>query len=513
MKKLLVLVFIAALCMPSYGEVLVYKSTSSFNPWIDYDDANYYDEATAVVTKQLTGYLVLDVNLTTWKFNGDPIVIYYGKQGTNKWGEFFSITADEQWINAFTIQGRTASKGVLLQLGWEDDQEIVGSAWQELYGKISKVDIGKGAKNKVDVPSSVKGIVEEWDETDDIFEGLGNITASLDSKYTQYGNKGEGHNELDTVKYILAALKKQGYIFNEYILTVTVTGNGTVEKDPNQVIFHYEDEVDLTATADDGYSFISWGGCIDPNDANNPVTITMDSDKTITATFTQDDYTLDITVDGNGAVDKNPDQATYTYGDTVELTARGDSNDRWIFISWGGCIDPNDANNPVTITMDSDKTITATFTQDEYTLDVTVDGNGTVAKEPNKATYHYDDDVNLIATAQIGWTFDSWSGDVDGNDANSLITITMEGNKDITATFTQNAYTLTVTTDGNGTVTKNPNQATYHYADNVILTAIPHDSNYVFGSWGGDIDPNDANNPITITMDGDKDVTATFELD
>jgi uncharacterized protein YhfF len=437
MKKLLVLVFIAALCMPSYGEVLVYKSTSSFNPWIDYDDANYYDEATAVVTKQLTGYLVLDVNLTTWKFNGDPIVIYYGKQGTNKWGEFFSITADEQWINAFTIQGRTASKGVLLQLGWEDDQEIVGSAWQELYGKISKVDIGKGAKNKVDVPSSVKGIVEEWDETDDIFEGLGNITASLDSKYTQYGNKGEGHNELDTVKYILAALKKQGYIFNEYILTVTVTGNGTVEKDPNQVIFHYEDEVDLTATADDGYSFISWGGCIDPNDANNPVTITMDSDKTITATFTQD----------------------------------------------------------------------------EYTLDVTVDGNGTVAKEPNKATYHYDDDVNLIATAQIGWTFDSWSGDVDGNDANSLITITMEGNKDITATFTQNAYTLTVTTDGNGTVTKNPNQATYHYADNVILTAIPHDSNYVFGSWGGDIDPNDANNPITITMDGDKDVTATFELD
>jgi len=364
MKKLLVLVFIAALCMPSYGEILVYKVTCSFDTWIDYNDTDYYDVATSVGTKQLTGYLVLDVDLDTWEFNGDPIVIYYGKQGTNKWGEFFSIDAGEQWIDTFTIQGK-AYKGVLMQFGWVDDQEIVGSSWEELYGKTSNVDIGKGAKNKVAVPNNLKGIVEQWDETDDIFDGLGNITANLDSKYTQYGNKGEGHNELDTVKYILAALKKQGYIFNEYILTVIVTGNGTVEKDPDQVIFHEydEDEVDLTATADDGYSFISWGGAIDPNDANNPVTITMDSDKTVTAAFTQelDEYTLDIEITGAGAVDRDPCQATYTYGDEVELTARGDSNDNWIFISWGGDIDPNDANNPITITMDGNKEVTALF--------------------------------------------------------------------------------------------------------------------------------------------------------
>jgi hypothetical protein len=48
MKKLLTLValaFVVALCMPCYGgfvnkTVLVYKLTATFNPLIDYNDAN-----------------------------------------------------------------------------------------------------------------------------------------------------------------------------------------------------------------------------------------------------------------------------------------------------------------------------------------------------------------------------------------------------------------------------------------------------------------------------------------
>jgi len=55
--------------------------------------------------------------------------------------------------------------------------------------------------------------------------------------------------------------------------------------------------------------------------------------------------------------------------------------------------------------VDKDHTIAATFTQDEYTLTVTVVGSGSVAKDPLKDTYHYGDVVSLTATASPGWTF------------------------------------------------------------------------------------------------------------
>jgi hypothetical protein len=77
--------------------------------------------------------------------------------------------------------------------------------------------------------------------------------------------------------------------------------------------------------------------------------------------------------------------------------------------------------------------VTATFTQIEYTLTVTVVGSGSVAKDPDHATYHYGDVVSLTATADLGWTFAGWSGDLTGT--TNPGTVTIDGNKGVTATF------------------------------------------------------------------------------
>jgi len=52
-----------------------------------------------------------------------------------------------------------------------------------------------------------------------------------------------------------------------------------------------------------------------------PTTLRMDTDKSVTATFTKLPYSLTIEILGQGTVLKEPDQATYSYGDTVTLTA------------------------------------------------------------------------------------------------------------------------------------------------------------------------------------------------
>ncbi len=153
---------------------------------------------------------------------------------------------------------------------------------------------------------------------------------------------------------------------------------------------------------------------------------------------------------------------------------------------------------PITVT-------NGTVTLREFTLTITLDGSGSVTKNPNQATYAYGTVVTLTAVANTGWVFSSWTGNLSGS--TNPTTITMNGNKSVTAHFTANQYTLTITTTGSGSVTKNPNQSTYTYGQVVTVTAVPA-SGWAFSSWTGDL--SGSTNPTTITMNGNKAVVAHF---
>ena len=96
-----------------------------------------------------------------------------------------------------------------------------------------------------------------------------------------------------------------------------------------------------------------------------------------------------------------------------------------------------------------------------YNLNITTSGSGTVAKNPNQASYENGATVTLTATPDAGFQFAGWSGDATGN-TNPLAVI-MNSNKNITATFTSTTaqFTLTVAVNGSGSVAKSPDQPTY----------------------------------------------------
>lgn len=73
----------------------------------------------------------------------------------------------------------------------------------------------------------------------------------------------------------------------------------------------------------------------------------------------QEEFSLTVHVEGSGSVAKVPNQLTYSYGQTVTLTASPDSD--WKFSGWKG--DAIGADDEVTIIMDRDKTVTAVFTE------------------------------------------------------------------------------------------------------------------------------------------------------
>jgi hypothetical protein len=182
---------------------------------------------------------------------------------------------------------------------------------------------------------------------------------------------------------------------------------------------------------------------------------------------------------------------------SISFTAKSISGSSTVGLSDVG-ITNDTAYVPITVT-------NGTVILREFTLSVTVTGSGSVTKSPNQATYPYGTVVTLTAVASTGWVFSSWGGALSGS--TNPTTITMNANKSVTATFTQNQYTLTVTVTGTGSVTKNPNQPTYTYGTVVTLTAVPG-SGWAFSSWGGAL--SGSTNPTTITMNGNKTVTALF---
>lgn len=115
--------------------------------------------------------------------------------------------------------------------------------------------------------------------------------------------------------------------------------------------------VTVTATANTGYTFTNWteNGTIVSTSA--AYTFPLTANRTLVANFAINTYTLNV-VAVNGTVAVNPLQATYNYGSTVQLTAT--PNAGYSFSGWSG--DASGSVNPLTVTMTSNKNITALFT-------------------------------------------------------------------------------------------------------------------------------------------------------
>jgi hypothetical protein len=77
----------------------------------------------------------------------------------------------------------------------------------------------------------------------------------------------------------------------------------------------------------------------------------------------------------------------------------------------------------------------------------------------------------------------------------------------MTSTAGATSYTLTVSAQGSGTVTKNPTNSTYPPGVNVIVTATPN-MGWYFANWSGDA--TGTHNPLNVTMNSSMVITGNF---
>ena len=291
---------------------------------------------------------------------------------------------------------------------------------------------------------------------------------------------------------------------SNFTLTIGASTGGTTDPVPGTYSCLPGTEAVITATPDSGYSFSGWTGDVPSgHELDNPITVTVDSDKSIEANFIPQ-HTLNIIAGTGGTTDPPPGTYVHDEGTSIIVEAVPSANYR--FDHWTGDIPPGHENdNPVTITMDSGKDITAHFVR-QYILTIIADPGGTTQPAPGTHIYDSGASVGITAYPDSGYRFSNWSGDVSG--INNPLEINMDSDKTVTAHFIQ-LHTLTILTTGEGTTDPVPGVHDYDTGAEVSITAIP-ESGYEFIEWSGDISGTE--NPVTLIMDSDKSVTANFEL-
>ena len=264
---------------------------------------------------------------------------------------------------------------------------------------------------------------------------------------------------------------------NTYTVTVsaspaaggTVTGSGT---------YDYNTSVTVTATPKSGYSFNYW------KDANNNIvslnssyTFNVTKNTTLVGVFTINTYV--VAVEAIPSVGGNvTGGGTYNHGTSV--TVHAIANTGYTFKNWSenGSSVSTQAN--YTFTVSDNHYLYANFDLKSYTITATaspVSGGNVIGG----GTYKYGQIANMIALANIGYTFANWTenGTVVSTSASYVLQVV--SNHNFVANFTLNTYVVRITVSpfNSGTVT---GAGTYSYGEAVTVTATPAPG-FKFMNW------------------------------
>ena len=141
-----------------------------------------------------------------------------------------------------------------------------------------------------------------------------------------------------------------------------------------------------------------------------------------------------------------------------------------------------------------------------YTLTVNAQDGGTV--NSTGGSYASGESVTITATANSEYVFTGWSN---GSTTNPL-TLTISSNQTITANFEKVQYSLTIATEGEGTVSEllvSSGRATDYNSGSLVRLTAEASTGWEFTGWTGDYEGTE--NPIELTITEAKSLIANFE--
>ncbi len=272
-----------------------------------------------------------------------------------------------------------------------------------------------------------------------------------------------------------------------YALTIHASG-GTVLKDPPLSAFPYGHLVTLTALPAEGNSFLGWRGALSGN--ANPASLNIYGDTAITAIFgvplpvALDATELTWTASASGTW-FGQTGTTRDGEDAAQSGSTGNGQESWMETTVVG---PGAINFWWKVSSESN------YDWLEFYLDGTLQtGRISGNVDWQRKTYPLASGSHVLR-----WRYVKDGGVTGGSDAAWVDQVIFE----------RPPYTLIVDARG-GSVAVSPQKAGYDHGETVTLTATPAEGGSFLG-WHGSLAG--LANPVTLTMDANKTVTASFTL-
>ncbi|MFP4163866.1 MAG: InlB B-repeat-containing protein [Chitinispirillaceae bacterium] len=304
---------------------------------------------------------------------------------------------------------------------------------------------------------------------------------------------------------------------DDYSLSVSTTGQGSVSKSPDHSSYSSGSTVSLTASPADGYVFSGWSG--DVTGTANPISVTMNSNKVITADFSAESTTptepgSELLVNGDFSSGETPWNLGVYGGSASGEVVNGEYKTS---ISQAGSAAWNIQFTQTGVNLEKGKTYTLTFRARAASAR-TVVANVGMSSSPY-TSYMSSFEAELTTTMK---TFTKTFTMEAGSDANARVEFNsglssvnwflddvslVEGTESGTSPTEPTQYTLDMSVSGSGAVARSPQASSYDSGTSVSLTATPAQG-YVFTGWGGDASGTD--NPLSVTMNSNKTITASF---
>jgi hypothetical protein len=354
-----------------------------------------------------------------------------------------SASADTGWVfNGWS--GAECSGTGTCQLTMDGAKTVSATFLERFTLDVTKSGTGTGT-----VTSSPSGINCGGDCTNDYTDGQNVIlTASPSSGSTFVGWTGCDIPNGNECTVMMNADKTVNAQFTQitHLLTMNKSGSGSGTVSSGDGLINCGGDgtvVTLTAAATAGSVFTGWSG--EGCSGTGNCIVTMTAAKTVSATFVLGRIlTVNRAGTGGGTVTSNSGNIncgatcsdTYVEGATVVLTATPDATSN--FTSWTGCDNPS--GTQCTMTMNNNKTVTATFTRIQYNLHVDRTGvtPGTVTSSPSGINCGSDCDELYDTPTQVtltagGLGFLSWDGC--DNTSGNQCTVNMTSAKTVTANY------------------------------------------------------------------------------
>jgi len=287
------------------------------------------------------------------------------------------------------------------------------------------------------------------------------------------------------------------------IYNLTIYLDGGVDNVEYSNTYTIDDVITLENPTKEGYTFIGWSGT-DIDGLSMNVTIShMKGDRTYTANYSINNYTLTINPNGgtyNGS--SNNTEITKAYNDTYTLETP--VREGYTFTGWKIDNELYESNEYTFVS--KDVTIVANYSLDTYNITYDLDGGEYV---DNPLTYTINDSFTLNNPTKEGYTFIGWSGTGLEETTRDVTISNMTGNRSYTAVYEKDAYVITYNLDG-GTTT---NPTRYDITSDDIVLSYPSRPGYRFLGWTG-------TGLTELTMDvtiprgstGDREYTASYEI-